>query len=90
MLPEILPSVDEELAAEARKNLQKQGVKFALNTKVESVSVKNGKATVKVSENGATKEFSSRTGFSGCRFYTEFADTRIGKYRCEDRPARFH
>lgn len=46
-LDRILPGMDSELAAKAHEILKKQGLEFRLGSRVESVTVKNGRCTVK-------------------------------------------
>ena len=45
-LPRIAPGFDLELAKELQKSLEKEGLKFLLETKVDNIQVKDGKATV--------------------------------------------
>lgn len=47
-LPRILPGVDEQVAAEAKRIFEKQGLKFRLGTKVTSASAKGDVCTVTV------------------------------------------
>ena len=46
-LPRILPGMDDELAAEAQKIFQKQGIEFRLGTKVVSAHVEKDQCVVK-------------------------------------------
>ena len=45
-LPRIAPGFDLELAKELQKSLEKEGLKFLLETKVNGIQVKDGKASV--------------------------------------------
>jgi dihydrolipoamide dehydrogenase len=45
-LDRILPGMDSEIAAEAKKLFEKQGLEFRLKSKVTSANVKNGQCTV--------------------------------------------
>lgn len=47
-LPRILPGVDEQVANEARKLFEKQGLVFRLSTKVTSVSATDESATINI------------------------------------------
>lgn len=47
-LPRIMPGIDEQVAAEARKIFEKQGVVFRLGTKVTGVSVAGTQCTVSI------------------------------------------
>ena len=45
-LPRIAPGFDLELAKELQKSMEKEGLKFLLETKVNGIQIKDGKATV--------------------------------------------
>ena len=45
-LPRIAPGFDLEMAKELQKSLEKEGLKFLLETKVDKIQVKDGRATV--------------------------------------------
>lgn len=49
-LDRILPGMDSELAAEARKTFEKQGIEFRLKTKVTGAKVLNGRCTVRLND----------------------------------------
>lgn len=49
-LDRILPGMDAELAAEARKVFEKQGIEFRLKTKVTGAKVLNGRCTVRLND----------------------------------------
>ncbi|MBL9126491.1 MAG: dihydrolipoyl dehydrogenase [Verrucomicrobiales bacterium] len=51
-LDRILPGMDGEIAAEARKIFEKQGVEFRLKTKVTGAKVLNGRCTVRLNDDG--------------------------------------
>jgi dihydrolipoamide dehydrogenase len=52
MLPHLLPREDAEVSAELEKAMQKQGIKYRVNTKVESAEKSAGKVLLKVSSDG--------------------------------------
>ncbi len=54
MLPHLLPREDTEVSVELEKSMQKFGVKFRLNTKVESAERTGDKVRLKVSGDGKT------------------------------------
>jgi dihydrolipoamide dehydrogenase len=49
-LDRILPGMDAELAAEARKVFEKQGIEFRLKTKVTGAKVLNGRCTIRLND----------------------------------------
>lgn len=49
-LDRILPGMDSELATEARKIFEKQGIEFRLKTKVTGAKVLNGRCTVRLND----------------------------------------
>jgi dihydrolipoamide dehydrogenase len=55
MLPQILPVEDEEIALNARKRFEKQGIKILTNAKVTSVAKKNGQVVASV-DDGKSKQ----------------------------------
>ena len=54
MLPQVLPIEDKEISDTVAREFKKRGIKIYVDTKTESVEVKNGKAFTKVS--GKTNE----------------------------------
>ncbi|MCL4489812.1 MAG: dihydrolipoyl dehydrogenase [Chloroflexi bacterium] len=56
MLPHLLPREDAEVSAVVEKAMQKFGVKFRVNTKVESAQKAGGRVHLKVSSEGKTDE----------------------------------
>jgi dihydrolipoamide dehydrogenase len=58
-LPRILPLSDAEMAGLAFKSLVKQGLKFNLDTRVSSITPKDGQAVVKAQTKGADATFSA-------------------------------
>jgi len=54
-LPRILPGIDEQLAGEAHRILQKQGMEFRLGTKVQKVSAKGKTCTVAIDGSDSIK-----------------------------------
>jgi dihydrolipoamide dehydrogenase len=55
MLPQILPAEDEEIALNARKRFEKQGIKIITNAKVTGVDKKGGQVTATV-DDGKSKQ----------------------------------
>ena len=60
MLPRLLPREDAEVSAVIEKEMQKFGVKFRVNTKVESAQKVGGKVRLKVSADGQTEEIDAQ------------------------------
>jgi dihydrolipoamide dehydrogenase len=58
-LPEICPQLDAEVAKSARKILEKQGLTFKLSTKVTSVKVTKGSATLALEDSSGSTEVSA-------------------------------
>ncbi|MDA7757693.1 dihydrolipoyl dehydrogenase [Opitutales bacterium] len=58
-LPEICPQLDAEVAKSARKILEKQGLTFKLSTKVTSVKVAKGSATLVLEDSSGSTEVSA-------------------------------
>jgi dihydrolipoamide dehydrogenase len=58
-LPEICPQLDAEVAKSARKILEKQGLTFKLSTKVTSVKVAKGSATLVLEDGSGSTEVSA-------------------------------
>ncbi|HEX7587630.1 MAG TPA: dihydrolipoyl dehydrogenase, partial [Anaerolineae bacterium] len=56
MLPHLLPREDAEVSAVVEKEVQKLGIKFRLNTKVESAQKIGGQVRLKISSEGKTEE----------------------------------
>jgi dihydrolipoamide dehydrogenase len=56
MLPHLLPREDAEVSAVVEKSMQKFGVKYRVNTKVESAEKVGGRVHLKVSSEGKTEE----------------------------------
>ena len=55
MLPQILPVEDEEIAVNARKRFEKQGIKIVTSAKVTGVEKKGGQVTATI-DDGKTKQ----------------------------------
>ncbi|MEM9446212.1 MAG: dihydrolipoyl dehydrogenase [Verrucomicrobiota bacterium] len=72
-LPKIAPGFDEELAKGLQKSLTKQGLKFHLDTKVESAEITNKQATLKAIQKGKNVEFAAEKVLVGVgrRPYTD-------------------
>lgn len=51
-LPEILPQMDNELAAMLRKKLEQSGVRFLLDARVESINLIDGNASLQIAHKG--------------------------------------
>ncbi|MDE3091625.1 MAG: dihydrolipoyl dehydrogenase, partial [Chloroflexota bacterium] len=60
MLPHLLPREDAEVSAVIEKEMTKFGVKYRLNTKVESAQKMGGKVRLKVSSDGKTEEIEAQ------------------------------
>ncbi|MGE5264220.1 MAG: FAD-dependent oxidoreductase, partial [Acidobacteriota bacterium] len=60
MLPHLLPREDTEVSVELEKAMQKFGVKFRLNTKVEGAERTGDKVRLKVSSDGKTEEIEAQ------------------------------
>ncbi len=60
MLPHLLPREDAEVSAEIEKAMQKLGVKFRVNTKVESADRQPDQVRLKVSSDGKTDEITAQ------------------------------
>ena len=60
MLPHLLPREDAEVSAEIEKAMQKLGVKFRVNTKVESADRQPDLVRLKVSSDGKTDEITAQ------------------------------
>ncbi len=60
MLPHLLPREDAEVSVELEKAMQKYGVKFRLNTKVEGAEKLPGKVRLKVSSEGKSEEIDAQ------------------------------
>lgn len=60
MLPHLLPREDTEVSVELEKAMQKFGVKFRLNTKVEGAERTGDKVRLKVSSDGKTDEIEAQ------------------------------
>ncbi len=60
MLPHLLPREDAEVSAVIEKEMQKFGVKFRVNTKVESAQKVGDKVRLKVSSDGKTEEIEAQ------------------------------
>lgn len=56
MLPHLLPHEDAEVSAVVEKAMQKFGVRFRVNTKVESAAKVDGKVRLQVSSDGKVEE----------------------------------
>jgi dihydrolipoamide dehydrogenase len=60
MLPHLLPREDTEVSVELEKAMQKFGIKFRLNTKVEGAERSGDKVRLKVSSEGKTDEIEAQ------------------------------
>ena len=60
MLPHLLPREDAEVSAVVEKEVQKLGIKFRLNTKVESAQKIGGQVRLKISSEGKTEEIDAQ------------------------------
>ncbi len=60
MLPHLLPREDAEVSVEVAKAMQRLGVKFRVNTKVESAQKVGARVRLKVSSDGKTEEIDAQ------------------------------
>ena len=89
VLPQILPVEDAEIAAFARKQFEKQGIKIIANAKVTKLDKKADSVTATIEEGGKTHADHRRPRHRRGRRRRQYREPRAGKARRQNRP-RLH